>query len=208
MVCSPNRRAAGRLCLNVAVADFWRALLPLVLAGSAAAWWTRRRAMPSSDGSVFLLALVCYATHQVEEHLWPGGFRAWTNRHMFGSADPARPIGAGAIALVNVGIVWVPFALAAAFPGRLRALGDACLGAIGVNGLLHCALAVRERRYNPGAATAATVFVPLSGWYLARRAGREGTRAAAATLLRGALIHAPVGAIFGWDVRRSRRVRT
>ena len=71
--------------------------------------------------------------HQIEEHLWPGGFRQFANAHVFKSGDDDWPVSEGGVALVNVGYVWLPILLAALFPGPLRWLGLGWVGLTLIN---------------------------------------------------------------------------
>jgi hypothetical protein len=144
--------------------------------------------------------------HQIEEHLWPGGFRQYANAHVFHSGRDDWPVGEGGVALVNVGIVWVPIALAALFPVGLRWLGLAWLGGTLVNAVIHIITSIRFRGYNPGVATSILLFLPytICAFYvLVGRGALSGTQVALAIVL-GFLIHIPVAALFVVPYLRAR----
>src|SRR5262245_58965971 len=62
-----------------AIAENWQQSLPLVAAAVALSWFTLFRHDPASEQAIFAALFVIYALHQIEEHLWPGGFRQFTN---------------------------------------------------------------------------------------------------------------------------------
>jgi hypothetical protein len=112
-----------------------------------------------------------YMLHQVEEHAGDR-FRRFVNLH----------VGHGRKALTTTAIVWINLPgvwgvnLAALYLARFVDVG---LGLIAVylmlvNALTHIAAAAVLRIYNPGLASAAVLFLPLSGlalWALARAPG-------------------------------------
>ena len=61
------------------VADNWQRALPALAALGAAAWLAAFTGDPTSERAIFAALLVLYMLHQTEEHLWPGGFRQFTN---------------------------------------------------------------------------------------------------------------------------------
>jgi hypothetical protein len=81
-----------------------------------------------SERALFTALLVIYMVHQIEEHLWPGGFRQFANACVFRSGDDNWPVGVGGVALVNVGFVWLPLGTAVLW--QTRCVAPAGRGAV------------------------------------------------------------------------------
>ncbi len=151
------------------VSERWQRALPWLivaaLAGLLPAWQQALTSLPL----LLALHLPVYMIHQIEEHLWPGGFRRYVNTKVFHSGDPLRPASAGAIAFVNIVMVWVPIALGAipqqVLPG-LMWLGLTMVAVSLVNAMAHIALLVPTRQRNPGVMTAVVLLLPFSLWTL------------------------------------------
>lgn len=169
-------------------------LVPLVLA----AWWVSFGGHLDAAPSFFLLHLGVYMIHQVEEHLWPGGFRQFTNAHVFESGQENFPVDKGGVALVNIGYVWLPLAAAALAPQTLYLLGVAWFGLSFVNSFSHIGTLVRLRMYNPGVATALLGLLPFSVYFFATQyaAGALSMGAIVLAILAGVVLHIPVAALF------------
>jgi hypothetical protein len=114
----------------------WQKFLPALVAIGIAAWIALFRNDPTSEQALFAGVLVIYFIHQIEEHLWPGGFRQFTDAHMFHSGDDNWPVNIDGVALVNTAYVWLPMALAAIFPQTLRWVGLAWIGLTLINGII------------------------------------------------------------------------
>src|SRR5262245_51041932 len=128
--------------LNQITANWQKALPALVVVGLAA-WIVAFRDAPTSERALFAALLVIYFIHQIEEHLWPGGFRQFNNAHVFKSGNDNWPVDIGGVALVNIGFVWLPLALAIAWPATLRWVGLAWAGLTLVNGIAHIVTTLR-----------------------------------------------------------------
>ena len=100
------------------IAANWQKALPFFGAVGLVLWIAAFRDEPTSERALFAALLVIYMLHQIEEHLWPGGFRQFTNAHVFKSGNDDWPVDMPGVALVNIGYVWLPVALAALFPER------------------------------------------------------------------------------------------
>lgn len=167
-------------------------LAPVLLAG-----WDRASALA-------FLALPVYMLHQLEEHD-DDRFRRFVN----------AVIGHGREVLSVAAVFWINFAgvwlLLGAGIWAVRAAGPEWAALAGwlilVNGLLHTAQGVALRRYNPGLATGALVFLPFglvtlaAAWPIASGAAFWSSFAIALAVhlgivahVRRALSHAPVGA--------------
>jgi Protein of unknown function with HXXEE motif len=184
--------------LLTAIAANWQKTLPALAAVGLAAWIAAFRHEPTSERALFAALLVIYMLHQIEEHLWPGGFREFTNAHVFKSGRSDWPLDTGGVALVNIGYVWLPLALAVAWPAALRWLGLAWVALTLVNGISHIATSARLRIYNPGLVTSLVLFLPFTIWLLWHEAAAGMLSGAEIGLLlvAGVLLHIPVAALF------------
>jgi hypothetical protein len=180
------------------IAANWQKALPVLAIVTAALWIALFRNDPASEQAIFAALLVIYMLHQTEEHLWPGGFRQFTNAHVFESGRDDWPVDAGGVALVNIGYVWLPVVAAALFPQALRWVGLAWIGLTLINAITHIVTSIRFRGYNPGLVTAIVLFVPFTVWALLHEAGRGLLSDADIGLivLLGLLLHIPVAALF------------
>jgi len=182
----------------------WQKVLPVLAVLGAAAWIVAFGSAPASERAIFAAMLVLYMLHQIEEHLWPGGFRQFMNSHVFKSGDDDWPVDTGGVALVNIGYVWLPIGLAVTFPEALRWVGLGWIGLTLVNGISHIATSVRFRVYNPGVVTSVVLFLPFTIWALAHEfaAGLLSGGEVALVVVAGVLLHVPVAALFVVPFRR------
>ena len=180
------------------IADNWQKALPALAVIGLVAWVALFRNDPTSEQAIFAALLVIYMLHQTEEHLWPGGFRQYTNAHVFESGRDDWPVDAGGVALVNIGYVWLPVAAAALFPQALRWLGLAWIGLTLINAVTHIVTSLRFRSYNPGLVTAIMLFLPFTVWTLMheRASGLLSNADVGLIMLLGLLLHIPVAALF------------
>ena len=162
----------------------WGAAGLVVPTWSAAA---ARRGELLEDGLwVAALALPILVSHQTEEWVWPGGFLPFCNQRLLGSDRPDWPLTERDGFHVNVTVGWASAVAGLALWRRTPVAAAAVLWIEAGNVLMHTGVAIRERRYNPGVATAALLMAPhvaAGGRWLARsqRVSRsEGLVAAAA----------------------------
>lgn len=189
--------------LSLVSAD-WQKALPVLIVIGIVIWFVLFRTTPTTEQALFAALLIIYMIHQIEEHLWPGGFRQFANARVFKSGDDDWPVSEGGVALVNVGYVWLPILLAALFPGPLRWLGLGWVGLTLINGISHIATSIRFRVYNPGLITSIVLFLPFTIWMLAREvsAGMLTGWQVVALLVAGILLHLPIAALFVVPYRR------
>ncbi len=189
--------------LNLVSAD-WQKALPVLIVVGIVVWLVLFRTTPTTEQALFAALLIIYMIHQIEEHLWPGGFRQFANAHVFKSGDDDWPVSEGGVALVNVVYVWLPILLAAMFPGPLRWLGLAFVAMTLINALTHIGASIRFRIYNPGLITSIVLFLPFTIWMLAREVSAEMLTGwqVAGLLVAGILLHVPVAALFVVPYRR------
>jgi hypothetical protein len=180
------------------IADSWQKALPVLAVIGIGVWLALFRGDPASEQAMFAALLVIYMLHQIEEHLWPGGFRQFTNAHVFESGRDDWPVDPGGVALVNIGYVWLPVAAAALFPHTLRWLGLGWVALTLINAVTHIVTSIRFRCYNPGLITSIVLFVPFTIWVLAHEVSRgllTGGEVALLVVL-GVVLHIPVAALF------------
>jgi hypothetical protein len=124
------------------------ALTPLIAAG-----WSRAMTLT-------FLTLPIYMLHQLEEHD-DDRFRRFFNDTIAHGREGLTPL---AVFVVNIFGVWCVIATAIYLAWAVSSgWGLIAVYLVAVNALVHLAHSVMFRRYNPGLATAAVLFVPLSG---------------------------------------------
>jgi hypothetical protein len=146
------------------------ALAPVAWAAAAA----RRSDLARHDAWVATLALPILLTHQGEEWVRPGGFLPFCNRRLLGSDQDTWPLSERDGFHVNVTLGWGSAVAAAVLWRRGAAPAAAVLWLEAGNALMHSSMAARERRYNPGLATATLLMAPhaLAGAVAIHRSGR------------------------------------
>ena len=180
------------------IAANWQKALPYLSVLGILAWIALFRSDPLSERALWLGLLIIYMLHQIEEHLWPGGFRQFTNAHVFKSGNDNWPVDIGGVALINIGYVWLPVSLAVLYPEALRWVGLGWIGLTLINALTHIVSTIRLRIYNPGLITSIVLFLPFTIFVLALEAQRgtlSGTDIGL-IVVAGILLHVPVAALF------------
>jgi Protein of unknown function with HXXEE motif len=188
------------------IAANWQKALPPLSAIGIATWIALFRHDPTSERALFAALLVIYFLHQIEEHLWPGGFRQFADAHMFHSGNDNWPVNIEGVALVNTAYVWLPVGLAVAFPQALRWVALAWVGLTLINGIIHVVTSIRLRIYNPGLVTAIVLFLPFTIYVLVLEVGRGALSGVDVGMiaLYGILLHLPVAALFAVPFLRRR----
>ena len=130
-----------------------------VLPATALTW--RHRAYLAEDARwVYWLAGPALLWHQTEEWVWPGGFLPWVNTTALGGSTDF-PITPRAGFGINVGLGWGLSLASGLFGPSAPDVTTVNLGLMAGNIGLHGAMAVLQRRYNPGLATATGLFLPF-----------------------------------------------
>ena len=131
------------------------------------------------------LAFPILVSHQSEEWVWPGGFLPFCNMRLLGSDRPDWPLTERDGLHVNVTAGWVSAVAGLVLWRRTPAVAAGVLVMEAANAAMHTAVAVRERRYNPGVLTGAMLMAPHAAAGLRWLAGsgrlspRQGLLAAA-----------------------------
>jgi hypothetical protein len=155
------------------------------LAGPSWAAALNSERLRRDDAWVAALGFPILVTHQTEEWVRPGGFLPFCNQRLLGSPRATWPLTERDGFHVNVTLGWGSALLAAASWKRTAVPAAFVLWVEAGNALMHTAMALRERRYNPGLATATLLMGAhaASGASALRRSGRlshRGSRLAAA----------------------------
>lgn len=184
----------------------WQKWLPMLVVIAAAGWILVFRNDPLSERALFAALLVIYMVHQIEEHLWPGGFRQFANAHVFHSGRYDWPVNEGGVAFINIGLVWAPIGAAALYPDAMRWLGLCWIGMTLINAVIHIVASLRLRIYNPGLVTSILLFLPFTIWMLTREVmhGALSGLQVVLILVAGFLLHIPVAALFVVPFLRAR----
>src|SRR5690606_22555405 len=147
----------------------------------------RRDRLAQEGRWIAWLAFPLLAAHQTEEWVRPGGFLEFVNGRLLGSPRPDWPLTERIGLHVNVTLGWGSAIAGALVWRRTPALAALVLGIEAGNVVMHASTALRERRYNPGLATATLLFAPhvAAGARWLARSGRM-TKGAAALAALGA----------------------
>jgi hypothetical protein len=184
---------------------------PWVAAASVAPAWAlvlgRRETLARDDRWVAALAFPLLVAHQTEEWVRPGGFLEFCNERFLGSGRATWPLTERLGFHVNVTIGWTTALAGLALWRRTPAVAAFVLGIETGNVAMHGGMAIGERGYNPGLATAALGFLPhaLLGARALRRSGRMTARSTALAVAGAALFSAGLPALMH---RRMRGVTT
>jgi Protein of unknown function with HXXEE motif len=122
-------------------------------------------------------ALPVLLWHQVEEWVWPGGFIEWLNREVLGSSEDLAPLTPARASVVNVRFGWGMSLAASTLGDRVPAVAIFACSSNAANAAMHLGWAVRHRRWDPGAVTAAFLLLPWSTAGLRKRLGPTGAPA-------------------------------
>jgi hypothetical protein len=123
---------------------------------------------PSGLSLLLWLSLISLFLHQFEEYRYPGYFPGIMNSVMLSSEQPDRyPLNTNTALVINLGIGWLFYFLAAVFNEKAVWLGIATILVSVGNFFAHTFLFnIKGRRYyNPGMLTAILLFLPLSVFF-------------------------------------------
>jgi len=104
-----------------------------------------------------LFAAVC--AHELEEFVWPGGFRAWYidySPHVEPTITPRFLVGINSLVLLAAALSAIFFS-----SPTMRFLWLGLGSVVGINCMWHLQATLRTRRYSPGVMTGALICVPL-----------------------------------------------
>lgn len=168
------------------------------------------RPAATADGNwIAWLALPLLVTHQTEEWVRPGGFLEFANTRLLGGDEPTWPLTERDGFHVNVTIGWSTAVAGALLWRRTPAVAALVLGIETGNVLVHSGMAIKERGYNPGLATAALLFAPhvaLGARWL-HRSGRMDRRSTVLAAAGAAAFSAGMPALLKRRLRRGHPTR-
>ncbi len=116
---------------------------------------------------VFLIWLQfpVYLLHQFEEHAYPGGFKSFVNREVFGNTESDFPLNDMNIFWINIPFIWVMFPCVACLAQNINLSIGAILPYFGLfNATLHILAFMIKRKYNPGLGVSVLLNYP-TGFY-------------------------------------------
>ena len=124
------------------------------------------------------LGLPILVSHQTEEWVRPGGFLPFCNERLLGSGEATWPLTERDGFHVNVTVGWGSAILAPFVWRPAPGVASFVLWIEAGNAVMHVSMALRERRYNPGLVTAATLMGThaAAGAVALRRSGRLSRR--------------------------------
>lgn len=111
------------------------------------------------------VSLVTLFMHQFEEYRYPGYFPGIVNTALFSSNQPDRyPFNPNTAFVINLGVGWLFYFLAALFAEQMIWLGIATILVSLGNFFAHCFLFNFKGKsyYNPGMTTSIILFLPLT----------------------------------------------
>lgn len=114
------------------------------------------------------ISLITLFVHQFEEYRYPGYFPGYLNEVIFNSNQPDRyPLNTSSSLIINVGVGWGFYILAALFVDKAPWLGLATICISIGNTFFHLIFCNIKGRtfYNPGAITSLFLFVPVSYFF-------------------------------------------
>jgi hypothetical protein len=148
------------------------------------------------DQSAFwgLLNIPLYLFHQTEEHLWPGGFKAYVNRFVNKDSEGTETLTDTKVFWINILLVWVAFAVFGPLVFVNVGFGLVIIVSSIVNCVTHIVEAIRRKRWNPGLVVASIQFVlsVYGAWFLTSHGLTDPLWWWAGTIAFAAAVHAAV----------------
>jgi hypothetical protein len=183
----------------------WPWAAAALAAPSWALVWANRRRLGDDDLWIAALGLPILVSHQTEEWVRPGGFLPFCNRELLGSEEATWPLTERDGFHVNVTLGWGSAIAALAGWPQAPAVAAFGLWIEAGNALMHSGMAVRERRYNPGLATATLLMATHAGAGAVRlrRSGRLSRRSGLAAAAAGIVFSAGLPVAMKLRMRRA-----
>ncbi|MEO6210276.1 MAG: HXXEE domain-containing protein [Gemmatimonadaceae bacterium] len=116
----------------------------------------------ATSGVMAWSLLVAVTAHQIEEFVWPGGFRAWYigySPHVERALTTGFLVGFNVLLLLGAALAATDFA-----SPSIRFLWLVLASGVAINGVWHLRATLRSRRYSPGVVTGALLAVPLASY--------------------------------------------
>jgi hypothetical protein len=122
------------------------------------------------DQAVFwaLVNIPLYLFHQTEEHLWPGGFKDYINRVVYGLPQGVETLTDLKVFWINILMVWFAFAVFGTLVAFNIGFGLTLIIFSTVNCVTHIIEGFKRRRWNPGLILASLQFLlsVYAAWFV------------------------------------------
>jgi hypothetical protein len=120
--------------------------------------------------SVKTLCYIHFSTlllHQFEEYVFPGNFKGFYNTHIYKKTKiTSFLLNDTGVLRVNVVLGWTMYILAIFLSEKAIWFSMGLAGISMLNGIMHTAMFVRLKSYNPGLVTSLLVLIPFSLFFL------------------------------------------
>jgi hypothetical protein len=111
---------------------------------------------------IYWAALPALMLLQLEEHVYPGGFREWMNRVVLHSEDAQQPLTKKLSFIVNVPLAWTLFGAVAFVGGNELWFSLSVLSILFVNAWFHIVTSLVFNEYTPGSYVSIILHLPLT----------------------------------------------
>jgi hypothetical protein len=111
---------------------------------------------------IYWAALPVLMLHQLEEYVWPGGFREWMNRAVLRSGDAQEPLSKKLSFVVNIPLAWILFGAVTFVKADALWFTLPVLSILFVNSWFHIVTSLVFNEYVPGAYTSIIFNLPLT----------------------------------------------
>jgi len=106
-----------------------------------------------------LVNIPLYFFHQMEEHLWPGGFKRYVNTVVNKLPEGEEILTDTKVFWINILLVWIAFVIFGALSFMDIRFGLLLIVFSIINCLTHIAMALRMKEWNPGLVMASLQFL-------------------------------------------------
>ena len=106
-----------------------------------------------------LVNIPLYLFHQLEEHLWPGGFKDYINQNVNHLSKGEEALTDEKVFWINIVLVWLSFAIIGVLSFVNIGFGIIIIIFSIVNCISHIVEGLKSRKYNPGLVMATLQFL-------------------------------------------------
>lgn len=100
--------------------------------------------------------------HQLEEYVYPGGFRTWLHTKVLKTTEDEEPLSKRAAFIINVPLGWTLFGVTGWLGSSLLWVTLPALSILFVNAWFHIVLSLAHNTYVPGTNTSILIHLPLT----------------------------------------------
>jgi hypothetical protein len=120
--------------------------------------------------SVKTLCYIHFSTlllHQFEEYVFPGNFKGFYNTHIYKKTKiTSFFLNDSGVLMVNIVLGWIMYILAIFLSEKALWFSMGLAGISILNGIMHTAMFIRLKAYNPGLITSLLVLIPFGLFFL------------------------------------------